>query len=73
MKNLPFLEAFFIRDWSALDKPISPESVFVQNRDHSVLEMPVVVKINVPVHGCSIALPDGSVLPAVKKLNEKCA
>jgi len=66
------LEAFFLAGWlSAFHETVSPESVLVQYGNHRVFKVPVIVEINASVQRGCIALPNGSVLPAVEELDEQ--
>lgn len=71
--NLGFLEAFILGLWLAFNEAICPEAILVQNGDHCILKVPVVVKIDTAIQGGGIPLPDGAILTAVEELNQQGA
>lgn len=66
-------ESLFIRWRCTLNESISPEPVLVQDGNHRILQVTVIVEVDASINRRSIPLPDGPVLATVKKLDQECA
>jgi hypothetical protein len=69
----PSLGHFGFFGHGALHKSFGPKTVLIQDGNHCVAQVTLIVEIDTSVIGGSIALPNRSILSSIIKLNQQRA